>query len=499
MAPALAGLVLALDLAWSLIVGSTGTIAYGLVDAPAHLATCVVLLLATVAISGSKPPLRFGTAALIASVAIDLDHIPGYIGSHLLTGGLPRPYSHSLIVVAALVATAAVVRRSEVRQICLGAAFGVGAHLFRDLATGPGVPLLWPISGAVATVPYALYAVGLFTAAAVTAALERLRHRPFRSFAAMAGAMLLAAALLAASASATPSRTISLGAYIPGATVDASRIDAYAREVGQSPVIVSSYAQWPRAVFQRSELAPTWARGAVTLLTWEPWTADERGYPLGAIARGRYDGYLRRSARAAKTWGRPIFVRFAHEMNGNWYPWGTVNGNTPKLYKKAWRHVVGLFRDVGARNVRWVWCPYVTNGGRFGFARFFPGNRWVDWIGLDGFNWGSKSVWKSFKGIFSTSYRVVKRLSDRPIMIPETGSTEIGGNKASWVSRALNRELPRFARIRALIWFCEPFRGIDTRVNSSPAALASLRRAMAGSLYHSSRRRLLATPSLLHF
>jgi hypothetical protein len=305
--------------------------------------------------------------------------------------------------------------------------------------------------------------------------------------------------LLAASASAAPLRTISVGAYIPGAATDASRIDAYAAEVGQSPVIVSTYAQWPRPVFRRAELAPTWSRGAVTLLSWEPWKPDGQGFSLSDIAKGRYDAYLRRSARAAKAWGKPIFVRFAHEMNGNWYPWGTVNGNTPRLYKKAWRHVVKLFRDVGAQNVQWVWCPYVTNGGRFGFARFFPGNRWLDWVGLDGFNWGKGAVWKSFKGIFSTSYRVVERLTDRPIMIPETGSTESGGGKASWVSRMLNRELPFFARIRALVWFCEPFRGIDTRVNSSPAALASLRRAMTSRLYHSSRRRLLATPSLLRF
>ena len=149
--------VVAIDGVWELLVGPTGPVTYGLVDEPAHLATCVVLLLAFAAIAGGRLPLPFVAAALIATVAIDLDHAPGLLGSHLITGGLPRPYSHGIGTLAALLALAAVLKRGRQRQIALGLAFGVAAHLLRDVATGPGVPLLWPLSDDVVKMPYVIY------------------------------------------------------------------------------------------------------------------------------------------------------------------------------------------------------------------------------------------------------------------------------------------------------------------------------------------------------
>ncbi len=172
--------VVALDGLWELLVGSTGPVTYAFVDEPAHLATCAVLLLAIAAFVGGRLPLSFVVAAVIATVAIDLDHVPGMLGSHLITGGLPRPYAHSIVSVAALLAVAAVLKRGEQRQIALGLAFGVSAHLMRDVATGPGVPLLWPLSDGVVKMPYAIYPAALLLvslAAMVTARPRRARNR----------------------------------------------------------------------------------------------------------------------------------------------------------------------------------------------------------------------------------------------------------------------------------------------------------------------------------
>lgn len=167
LAFALAATILALDLFWSLIEGSTGTLAYALIDEPAHLATCALALLAFAAVARTRLPGRFVASALIASVAIDADHVPGLLGSHLLTGGGPRPYSHSLAVLAALLAVACLTKRGT-RQLLLGAAFGVGAHLLRDLATGPGVPLLWPASDGAIGLPYAGFVGALLLAAVLS-------------------------------------------------------------------------------------------------------------------------------------------------------------------------------------------------------------------------------------------------------------------------------------------------------------------------------------------
>ena len=86
--------------------------------------------------------------------------------------------------------------------------------------------------------------------------------------------------------------------------------------------------------------------------------STSRGYALPRIA----DGAVRRVHRAlcprAARPAHTIYMRPMHEMNGNWYPWGgTVNGNSPETFKRAWRRMHDIFRREGADNVRWVFTP----------------------------------------------------------------------------------------------------------------------------------------------
>ncbi|HEX3561703.1 MAG TPA: glycosyl hydrolase [Solirubrobacterales bacterium] len=491
MTAVLVGMVVALDLLWSLLVGSTGSFGYGFLDVPAHVATCAVALFAVSALANVRLRAPFVAAALAASVAIDIDHLPGYLGWHGLAGSLPRPYSHSLALVAALLVCVWATRGGTARQVSLGLAFGVSAHLLRDLATGPGVPLIWPVSSEVIVAPYALFAGGLAAAALVVAARSVSARRL-----GLVGAILVAMAvgLVSQPRSAEAASTVSLGAYIHGSQENPSLIDEYGTEVGQEPVIVSAYSDWTMSLIDRPWLESIWNRGAVPLLTWEPWSWNDpaQRFPLKAIAKGRYDDYIRSAAGAAAAWGEPILLRFGQEMNGAWYPWG--KGHPARAYKQAWRHIVSVFRALGANNVRWVWSPYVSNGGHLLFERYFPGDRWVDWVGLDGFNWGSSRAWQSFGKIFGNSYRTLCRMTDRPMMIPETGSTEEGGDKAAWVLNALGRALPRFPRIRALVWFNDRFHSVESKIDSSEAALDALRTAVTSPRYQANRELLLSTP-----
>src|SRR4051794_15431666 len=161
----LVGLILFLDLAWSVISSSTAPSEFGLFDEPAHLGVALLLLMVLAVGLGRRLSPAFIAAALIASVAIDLDHIPGYLGWDALVGTAPRPHTHSLLTPAVLVLVAALTH-GRARQIAAGTAFGVCAHFFRDLATGPGVPLFWPIWTGTIRVPYVLFVVGLAFAAA---------------------------------------------------------------------------------------------------------------------------------------------------------------------------------------------------------------------------------------------------------------------------------------------------------------------------------------------
>ena len=307
------------------------------------------------------------------------------------------------------------------------------------------------------------------------------------------------AGLAVAPPSASAAPKVGIGAYVPGADTNPSLIDDFRNRIGRRPAIVLSYRDWTSAAIDRDALDAVWNRGAVPMVTWEPWSWDDPGrrFPLKAIARGRYDDYVRHAARAARAWGHPILLRFAHEMNSTWYPWGRGrDGNTARIYKRAWRRLVRIFRRHRARNVRWVWTPYVDNTGRLPFKRFYPGDRWVAWVGLDGLNWGG-SRWQSFNRIFARSYHQLTALTSRPIVIAEAGSSAEGGNKPAWVSNALNRAIPRMGHIRAVIWWDEDDPRGDFRVNSSAAALAAFRRGIRRSRYRSSRRRLLMTPSYL--
>lgn len=465
-----------LDFLWSRLEGSTGTIAYALIDEPAHLMTCALALLAVVVVSGVQPPWRFVAGALAASVAIDLDHVPGYLGSHLLTGSMPRPYTHSLLMVLVLVGCAAVLRRRHSKQILFGVAFGVAAHLLRDIATGPGIAFLWPAVIAPIKVPYASYAGALILAMVVCL--------PRRSLVLARGsvglALLVVFALLLRPGDAS-ARSIALGTYIRGLEDSPGLLDSYSQEVGRRPAIVGAYKRWDVAPFYEPELRQIASRGAVPMIGWEPWNEDDHGFRLKAIAHGRYDAYIRRSAWEAREWGGPILVRFGQEMNGSWAPWQRgVDGTTGPRFVAAWRHIVRIFRQVGASNVSWVWCPYVNNG-RLPFKDFYPGDRWVDWLALDGFNWGAPIAWQTFPTIFDRSYRTLTRMSRKPILIAEIGSNEAGGDKAAWVRRTLH-QLPRLKRVRAVVWF-DATDGSDFRIDSSAGALAAFRQGISAPIY----------------
>ena len=132
----LAGVALAFDAADRRVPFSI--LASGALDEVAHLVTGALGLLALSCLI--DVPRRFYAAGLIASVAIDLDHIPLYLG---VGNPYQRPVTHSLATVAVVLAAAAASRRH--RAVLAGVAAGLLIHFARDIAEGPpGVRMLWP-------------------------------------------------------------------------------------------------------------------------------------------------------------------------------------------------------------------------------------------------------------------------------------------------------------------------------------------------------------------
>ena len=142
-------------------------------------------------------------------------------------------------------------------------------------------------------------------------------------------------------------------------------------------------------------------------------------------------------------------------MNGNWYPWSeAVNGNRPGEFVRAWRHVHDIFTSVGATNVKWVWSP--AAGALDIQGSQYPGNAYVDVVGLSVFNggralpWGG---WRSFARIFEPSYKALEQIApSKPIQISEVASAERGGNKAAWITNMFS-VLHHYPQVKSLIWY----------------------------------------------
>ena len=137
---------------------SWGTLMIGVLDEPAHVATALLVLLAVAGPCRLLAYPRISGAAVVGSVAIDLDHVPLYAGLPVdVAGG--RPFTHCLLTAVVLAAAGGAVR--SWRPILLGLATGVLLHLLRDLPTGPGVSLFWPVSSTRFEMPYVAYAIVL--------------------------------------------------------------------------------------------------------------------------------------------------------------------------------------------------------------------------------------------------------------------------------------------------------------------------------------------------
>lgn len=210
--------------------------------------------------------------------------------------------------------------------------------------------------------------------------------------------------------------------------------------------------------------------GAIPFVDWASWDYDaypvynQPTFSLNRIIHGDHDVYIREWATQARQWGHPFFMRMNWEMNGNWYPWSEVrNGNRRGEYVQAWRHIHDIFTEVGANNVAWVWCVSVLYKNSLELAPLYPGDQYVDWVAMDGFNWArDRNVpWRSFEEVFAPTYDALGNLApNKPIMIAEVGSTENLDSadpllsKPTWIEDAFTKTLPEvFPKIRAVAWF----------------------------------------------
>lgn len=287
---------------------------------------------------------------------------------------------------------------------------------------------------------------------------------------------------------ATPSRSrTAWGVFEPnGWTADRGGV---VEALGAVPDYVQLFAAIGGAV-PVDDLERIRGDGATAILTLEPWApgagVDQPEFSLTAIAAGACDTSFARWAEGLAGFGSSVLVRFAHEMNAPWYPWGVgVNGNEAGHYREAWERMrAGLS---AAPDLTFVWSPNAPfDGQTAALADVFPGGDQVDVLGIDGYNWGGGDghTWVEPAELFGTGLEQLRALHDDvPILVTETACAETteesaaagpgaSRSKAEWIT-ALGR-LVEDEGLAGFVWF-DAQKERDWRIRSTPEAAEAFR------------------------
>jgi beta-mannanase len=253
--------------------------------------------------------------------------------------------------------------------------------------------------------------------------------------------------------------------------------------------VVNFYDAWAWGHdFPTDRVAAIAALPAVPEITWEPWDPragiDQPTYSLAKIAGGAFDDYITTFARGAARYGHPLYLRFAHEMNGTWYPWAVGVGGTASEYIAAFRHVHDLFERAGATQVRFIYSPNVVlHNDSWRLTESYPGKAYVDVIGVDGYNFGNDARcggrWQTPQEVFGNTLQVIANLSSpRPVWITETGTANTGGDPSAWVLDLFTYLAS--TQVTTVVWFNFDLGNCrNWQLTGRPGLLAAAKRGLA--------------------
>ncbi|MGB8020628.1 MAG: glycosyl hydrolase, partial [Candidatus Nanopelagicales bacterium] len=293
--------------------------------------------------------------------------------------------------------------------------------------------------------------------------------------------------LTSCSAARSGTRPLAWGVFAPDDGAGSSDLSAIALMAGDQPDYVERFAAIDEPV-PIGALDGISNAGMTPILTLEPWVpgrgVDQPDYSLARIAAGHHDAALTRWAGRLAAWGRPLLLRFAHEPNSDWYPWSVgSNGNDAGDYVAAWRHIHDVFGSAGADQVSFVWAANVPYPGSSDLAATYPGPQDVDYLGLDGYNWGDGEgrTWQHPSELLGAGLAQLRELDgDKPILVTEVASNEgaaLGTDKARWIGQLVDY-LSREDRVAGFVWF-QADKERDWRFNSTPEAQDAMKDALA--------------------
>ncbi len=211
-------------------------------------------------------------------------------------------------------------------------------------------------------------------------------------------------------------------------------------DYGKKPYIIMVFIEW-RAFVKEDIIRDVYENESALMITWEPWAfKDKSGIDFDKLLAGGYDPYIKDFAARLKDIDGDVYLRFAHEPNGDWYPWSSAKIGNDK-YIRMYRHVKDVVDAEGAKNVKWVFAVNWEDIPKDNSYKIsYPGDEYADYIGIDGYNWGASqswSRWMTFAEIFGERYEDITRVIKKPVMISEFGSSSSGGDKRLWIEEAM--------------------------------------------------------------
>jgi mannan endo-1,4-beta-mannosidase len=248
-----------------------------------------------------------------------------------------------------------------------------------------------------------------------------------------------------------------LGLEMPNAPASIAPVQQFAGWTGKKPNLLGEYIGWGTGLDTQA-VKNAWSYGALYFQVWEPY-----GTTVKQIASGASDAYIERFAFSVRTLNLPIALSFGHEMNGNWYPWGT-QATSAADFVAAWRHIHDLFAKAGATNVIWIWDPndmYPVPDVRL--QPLYPGDKYVDWIGVTGY-WTPLGP-HTYGDLFLPTLLDIREFTNKPFIIAETG-VEPGANQVSSVN-ALFNAVRTHDDILGFVWYDYDRQG-DWRLENRP-------------------------------
>jgi hypothetical protein len=206
----------------------------------------------------------------------------------------------------------------------------------------------------------------------------------------------------------------------------------------------------------------------------------EKLFSLKNILANHFDDDLKRWAKGARAFGRPLLIEWGTEPNGEWFAWnGKWHGHAdgPPQYVAAYRHIVEVMREAGANNLQWVWHANwddvpVTHWNRL--ENYFPGPDYCAWLALSAYGPltpRTSEGLESFREEMDQVYpRLTKLAPGKPIIVAEFGC-DIHHPKvtaAAWARAALQDLFSgRWPAVVGFCWWSEGWENDDIPAHNS--------------------------------